>query len=422
MQKTNSKTRKKRIPDDKKIESVMDYINHKKSISIIASDFKVSEQAVRDWVKKYQNSTQADLIPSIENVTDCIYTNITPIPLVYTLEEAASVAKISTNQLLHYAVLGKITLFFDRPIDVLAMTKEWIKFSRYPQNHDQYQVKNTFSDALDSVFAKLVFSFKYNFLVVSQSDCKCLEMGLNISKYNFHGVYWVDENNELAFKKEGADSDNGFYTLSESLVKDKRGECTEKDCHSIHISKKMLKVSSKELEELISSEIKRKANRVPSQEQFAVHENKSTFLVELDQAAFELWGDFNPIKAAVFNTTDKVAEYLVDNFHFCTANALPLAIIISPSANNPILPTKEDAKEITYRPRLLSGVIQAWGAVCMAKKFVKGDNSIKYEEMARKWLTDNWPELTKYEKIITNVVKLITPDNALFYKLRKSKK
>ena len=97
-------------------------------------------------------------------------------------------------------------------------------------------------------------------------------MRLSISKYNFHGVYWVDENNELAFKKEGADSDNGFYTLSESLVKDKRGECTEKDCHSIHISKKMLKVSSKELEEFISSEIKRKANRVPSQEQFAVHE------------------------------------------------------------------------------------------------------------------------------------------------------
>ena len=67
-------------------------------------------------------------------------------------------------------------------------------------------------------------------------------------------------------------------------------------------------------------------------------------------------------------------------------------------------------------------MIQAWGAVCMAKKFVKGDNSIKYEEMARKWLTDNWPELTKYEKIITNVVKLITPDNAPFYKLIKSKK
>jgi transposase-like protein len=403
MQKTNSKVRKKRISDDQQKESVFDYINKKKSVSTIASELNVSEQTVRDWVNKYRNSAQNEPSPLTENITDYVYANIIPTPLVYTLEEAASAAKISTNQLLHYAVLGKITLFFDRPIDVLAMTKEWIKPSRYPQNHDQYQVKNTFSDALDSVFAKMVFSFKYNFLVVSQSDCKCLEMGLSISKYNFHGVYWVDENNELAFKKEGADSDNGFYTLSESLVKDKRGECTEKDCHSIHISKKMLKVSSKELEEFISSEIKRKANRVPSQEQFAVHENKSTFLVELEQAAFELWGDFNPIKAAVYNTSDKVAEYLEDNFHFFTANAVPLAVIITPSANNRILPTNKDREGITYRPQLLSGVIQAWSAVCMPKKFEKGDNSIKHEET------------------ISNVVKLIIPDNAPFTKLRKPK-
>ena len=111
MQKTNSKTRKKRIPDDKKIESVMDHINHKKSISTIASECNVSEQAVRDWLKKYQNSTQADLTPSIETITEYVYANIIPTPLVYTLEEAASVAKISTNQLLHYAVLGKIRAF-----------------------------------------------------------------------------------------------------------------------------------------------------------------------------------------------------------------------------------------------------------------------------------------------------------------------
>ena len=142
----------------------------------------------------------------------------------------------------------------------------------------------------------------------------------------------------------------------------------------------------------------------------------------MDQAAFELWGDFNPIKAAVFNTSDKVGEYLVDDFHFCAANAFPLAVIITPSANNLMLPTKEDAKKMTYRPRLLSGVLEAWGAVCMPKKFEKGDNPIKYEVEAKRWLTDNCPDLTKYEKTISNVVKLIVPDNAPFDKLRKSKK
>ena len=273
-----------------------------------------------------------------------------------------------------------------------------------------------FDDLLDKIL------FEFDFLVLSQVDCQHLELGLAIRKCNFHGVYWVDENNELKFKKKGADSNNDFYTLIESLVKDRRGACTEKDCHSIHISKKMLKVSSRELKELTSSEIKRKANRKPSQEQFAVHENKSTFLVELDQAAFELWGDFNPIKAAVFNTSDKVGEYLVDDFHFCAANAFPLAVIITPSANNLMLPTKEDAKKMTYRPRLLSGVLEAWGAVCMPKKFEKGDNPIKYEVEAKRWLTDNCPDLTKYEKTISNVVKLIVPDNAPFDKLRKSKK
>ena len=54
--KTKSKERKKRITDDKKMELVMDCINKKKSFSSIASECNVSEQTVRNWVKKYQNS------------------------------------------------------------------------------------------------------------------------------------------------------------------------------------------------------------------------------------------------------------------------------------------------------------------------------------------------------------------------------
>lgn len=430
MQKTNSKVRKDRTPDDKKKESVMDYIHNKKSISTIASERNVSGQAVRNWVNDYRNSKQTEPSPLIENITDYVYANIIPTPLVYTLAEAASVAKISINLLLHYASLGKITLFFDRPIDVLVMSKKDIesvseKFSSFSATTLKTTSNNGAVCFYDARFDEICSSFKFPFLVISRNDCSYLEMGLGMSSYRFVGVYSLNKDNDLTLEMLSRDNKNQedfYYTLKKDMVKSNQYIEIKEDCHAIDISKKMLKVSSRELDELISSEIKRKANREASQEQFALHENKSTYLVELDQAAFELWGDFNPIKAAVFNTSDKVGEYLVDNFQFCKANALPLAVIISPSANNPILPTKEDAKEITYRPRLLSGVIQAWGAVCMAKKFLKGDNSIKYQEEVNRWLTCNWPELTKYEKTISNVVKLITPDNAPFDKLRKSKK
>lgn len=419
MKKTNSTERKKRLSESKIIEFVMDYITHKKTIKTIASELNVSEQTVRNWVKKYQNSKQAEPSPLIENITDYVYANNIPIPLIYTLEEAASVAKISINQLLHYAALGKIILFIDRPIDsvVLSIGQVELTCSHYSRFSRVSQQDNL----LKKVTKWLTDSYKVPFLAISCSDCKYLEMGLSITKNEFHSVFYL-QNEELIRSVDNKGKREVYYVFSENLIINDELIDVNKDRFSIHVSKKILKVSSKELEELISSEIKRKANRQPCQEQFVVHENKSTFLVELDQAAFELWGDFNPIKAVVFNTSDKVGEYLADSFQFCAANAHPLAVIITPSANNPILPTEVDAKEITYRPQLLSGVLLAWSAVCMSKKFEKVDSPIRYEEVARKWLTDNWPELTKYEKTISNVVKLITPDNAPFDKLRKSKK
>jgi len=309
MQNAKKEVRKKRIPDDKKMESVLDYINKKKSIKTIASECGVSEQSVRDWVNKYQNSTQADILPSIENVTDYIYTNITPIPLVYTLEEAASVAKISTNQLLHYAALGKVILFIARPIDSVVLTKWQIDL----HSNDSSHLAKDFQQ--NDWFKNLKNSYKIPFLAISCSDCKCLEMGLSISKNEFGSVFDV-QNDELIKLEDNNEKEDFYYVFNEDFIQKNEKNDVNKDRISIGISKSHLKLSSKELNQLVNDEIKRKANRVPSQEQFAVHENKSTFLVELDQAAFELWGDFNPIKAAVYNTSDKVAEYLEDNFTF----------------------------------------------------------------------------------------------------------
>lgn len=436
MKNAKKEVTKKRLSDDQTNKLVMEHINNNKSISDIALENNVSEQTVRNWVNKYRNSKKTEPSPLIENITDYVYANIIPTPLVYTLEEAASVAKISPNQLLHYAVLGKITLFFDRPIDVLAMSEKDVDLA--PQNYFPTRmlpiVLDEKEEALNKILYDTVFKrnfncFKCNFLAISQDECNKLEMGVIIRSYKFDSIYFVNENNELIQNKPISDKgdmekiQDFYYAFKEEFVKNNKYIDIQKNYHAIDISKGMLKVSSKELSQLVSNEINRKSERKPSQEQFAVHENKSTFLIKLDQAAFELWGDFNPIKAAIYNTSGKVGEYLENNFGFCAANAYPLAVIITPSANNPILPIKEeDAQEITYRPRLLSGVLQAWSAVCMPKKFEKGDSQIRYEDVARKWLTDNWPELTKYEKTISNVVKLITPDNSPFDKLRKSKK
>lgn len=413
MQTKKTEDRKKRLPNNKKTESIKQFLDKKKSIKEIASECNVSEQTIRNWVKKYQNIDQADITEPIKTIVDYVYANIVPLPLVYTLEEAASVAKISIDQLLYYAALGKITLFIDRPIDLLVFSQKDLI-----NQGATLKLKNTDSEIWSR---RKINSFKPPFLVINDMDCKKIGMGFSINKKDFDGVFLLKENEMLKqedlyfiFKEDLIDNIEIIY-INQKIID------ANKDGTSINISKNLLKLSSKDLNQLIEKETQRKANRKPSQEPFAVHKNKSSFLVALDQAAFELWGDFNPIKAAIFNTSEKIAEYLQHNFNFCKANAQPLAVLITPSAENRILPSI-DSKEMSYRPRLLSIVIQAWEAVCMSRVFDKGANSVKYEDDARKWLMDKCPDLTKYAKTVSNVVKLLTPDNAPFEKLRKAKK
>ncbi len=314
-------------------------------------------------------------------------------------------------------LLGNITLFFDRPADLLAISKEHVQsFSRRPGVMYRYQEGDTIQNKL---FEGSLSLYKYNFLAVSQSDCKDLEMGLSISKYKFHSVYWVDKkNNLMSSALDNNNSEETFYALKESLARDNEGIDLKKDCHSIQVYKNMLKVSSKDLDQLISDEVERKVKREGNQELFCTHENKSCLLVDLDQAAFELWGDFNPIKAAVFNAQEKIIKYLTDNFNFYEVDAKSAALVLLPSTKNPILSTKTNAQYVPYRPQMLTTLIEAWLNVSKPHKFTKNEK-ILYDEKAGEWLSKNLPTLVNFPNVRLVLANIISSDNTGFKKKRK---
>jgi hypothetical protein len=221
-------------------------------------------------------------------------------PLIYGLEEAAKIAKITPEHLLHYAASGEIDCFVENPMDCyVADSENLTKFFNY--------YKNIFSN----IFPKHQSFYLCSPLLlrIDKSDCTSLLQLGAIKKNKFSEKYDaargkvtceqpqvaknanIYELNKFRLK---AMSPNYFYVFHESQISQLEPTSYKSESLTIDISKQKIKVLSKDLDSLIKNEIDitHQTHRDSSKELFYTHQNKSTLLIDLDQTAFDLYEHF----------------------------------------------------------------------------------------------------------------------------------
>ncbi|HMV60583.1 MAG TPA: transposase, partial [Agitococcus sp.] len=373
---------KKNLSEELKQQIVNEWTNGKKTIAQLAKEHGCSEQSIRNWAKK--NITDTSVCDNTSGPLGVdIPANRVPALALYSLEEASRLAKITVEQLLYYAIRGDIKAY-------IINTKNYCFIDQV--GLDVHDSRYLFRALVNSCNLPTKQLYKPYLLSLSKDDCKKLATQEAIHVQKFPSIVVKADNDELSIKLPRKADDLGAVDPLKIISGDYQffypvdnQNMDASSIESLELIFTNIRFIAKELSEFIEQERSVIPKRNSIIELFATHTNKSSLLVDLDAAAFEMYGTYNPIKAAHYDTTEKISTYLMERFGFFKIHADVAAEVILPSSNNPI----KDDNQSEYRPRLLQLLIQAWNELCINKEFKK-DDEIKYDCDADDWFNDNF--------------------------------
>lgn len=406
---------KAQLSEEKRIELYTRYINEKKTYKELGAEFGVSAQTASNIVKRF-NENQIIRPENNNSSSGNTPINSVPAPLAYSLSDAAIEAKISSAQILHYGALGKLELCI--PIEPGAT----------PISSATIREINLMADegANLAEFHLIVALDKVDYLVLEPADIIRLERFEYSLRVQFSGGYFIRSDGSLVFREppghrmEDLEKPEFFHLITKYDPKVNPRIDLKKIGGNQYIDRSKLRVRRDALNMFIEAEKARIPAQQPPKEDFILHENSSIMLIELEQVAFEIWGDFNPIKAVEYNTPERVAEYLVSKFSFHNIHAKYGAIIIFPTDVNRIL-----NREKPYRTEMLQTLIDGWQEICRDYSFGDGkdakyDSKTKYDNKAKKWLSSRSLTFAKSQALLSSAIKIMLSEKAPFDHPRKA--
>lgn len=406
---------KKNLSEELKQQIVNEWTNGKKTIAQLAKEHGCSEQSIRNWAKK--NITDTSVCDNTSGPLGVdIPANRVPALALYSLEEASRLAKITVEQLLYYAIRGDIKAY-------IINTKNYCFIDQV--GLDVHDSRYLFRALVNSCNLPTKQLYKPYLLSLSKDDCKKLATQEAIHVQKFPSIVVKADNDELSIKLPRKADDLGAVDPLKIISGDYQffypvdnQNMDASSIESLELIFTNIRFIAKELSEFIEQERSVIPKRNSIIELFATHTNKSSLLVDLDAAAFEMYGTYNPIKAAHYDTTEKISTYLMDRFGFFKIHADVAAEVILPSSDNPI----KEGSQVEYRSRLLQLLIHAWNELCINKEF-KGHDKTKYDRDSESWFKDNFKHKLNFSlKNRRILAKIILPDNAPFHNPRRVKK
>lgn len=398
---------KKQLSYDQNMALYRKYLSEKVTYKQLGEEFGVTAQTASNIVKRMLES-EVIKPESHNNYLDNI-SNAVPASLIATLNDAAIEAKITSSQLLHYAALGKLELCIAVEPSATPISSATINIINSMVNEGNDPVS----------LAMIVHLDKVDYLILEPKDLIKLEMAEVTYRTNFSKGYLLI-NGQLISREPSVHSIEDilkpcFFHLIRRYDPSIKPRIILKEVGGLqYIDRSMLQVNRAVLNEFIETEQLRIPFRPQITEDFVMHANRSTLLINLDQAAFELWGDFNPIKTTKFNTPEIVADYLVSKFNFHRFHANHAAVMILPSKSNLI-----GNRAMPYRTVMLQTLIDGWQAICLEHLFVS-EEKILYDNKSRKWLSAHSLTLAKNQAMLTSASKIILSDDAPFHNPRKA--
>lgn len=407
---------------------------------ILAKQYDVSEQTVRNWWKAYQNKASAEdgVIGQVgANVIGAVSMNAVPSPLIYSLVDGARFIGITADQLLHYGTLGKVRLCIEIHNGLIPVSSATIMEAKSPlvslgrKSHDLVRLR--------------LLCDRVDYLLLEKEDCTRIESTGSAFREQFFGGYVIQKGECLSFRGppelpewlQRATARHASYLYPDplrNLLRPKKVACfhvltgykpeegmdIDQAIGGITIGRGELSVAAEELHLLAKAEKDRRPVWSGPEEEFRTHDNRSSLLADLDQAAFELWGDFNPIKAANCSTPEALTDYLMTHFGFGKLHAERAARMLLPDAKtNPIR-----SRERPYRAAMLQDLIALWRSVCAGRPFQKGrDEENLFKKAVEDWFNSVGLEsgLAASVELKKTAATLVMPDNAPFNRLRPKK-
>lgn len=360
--------------------------------------------------------------------------NAIPAPAIYSLSEGARVIGITDRELLHYASQGKIGLLIKLPRSCVSVSLETILVVKYQSEFRRY--------GRSDLERALIAGDRVDYLRLEQSDCVSIRSVGSEFRERFFSAYKVNGDGEVALREPApfsnlvkemlSQQESPYLRTRASLFKPKNEPCffvferdrvesgldvdLAKENGGLTIKKDDLWVAAVELQALRKAELGIDSIR-KDKELFHSHENRSGWLARLDDFAFELWGEFNPIKAAKFNSIGKVAVYLESHLHFPKTHAERAARMIFPDEKlNPL-----GSKAAPYRAAMLQDLIDLWGAACQERSYQKGEHEAAlYKRAVEDWFNGAGAAsgLVKFVELKKTAAALVMPDNAPFNRAR----
>ena len=407
---------KKNLSEELKQQIVNEWINGKKTIAQLAKEHGCSEQSIRNWAKK--NITDTSVCDNTSGPLGVdIPANRVPALALYSLEEASRLAKITVEQLLYYAIRGDIKAY-------IINTKNYCFIDQVglDVHDDQLKIRAILNACNLPTNKQLYIPY---LLTLSKDDSKRLATQEAIHVKRFPSIVVKADNDEFSIKLPRRPDYLGIVKNLKIISGDYQffypvdnQNMDASSIESLELIFTNIRFIAKELSEFIEQERSVIPKRNSIIELFATHTNKSSLLVDLDAAAFEMYGTYNPIKAAHYDTTEKISTYLMDRFGFFKIHADVAAEVILPSSDNPI----KEGSQVEYRSRHLQLLIHAWNELCINKEF-KRDDETRYDRDADSWFKEKLKhQLNHSLKNRKILVKIILPDNAPFHNPRRAKK
>lgn len=403
---------KQNLSEESKQQIVDEWISGKKTIVQLAKEHGCSQQSIRNWAKKKITDTSVCDKTSSQLGVD-IPANRVSIEKLYTSSEASKLAKITVDQLHIYVIKESIKAYIYNSKKYQFVDRE--RYKTYQFRHvDSVNATNSRDLDVYTPYLLNISTEDYKILIDAKENVEIKRFPLIVLKNDNH--FSKKEPRQIAF------SDRDTFSIGINIFDDEGYDSfyqINKKQNSIITSNiEDLRFLSKEFELFIKEEKSRIAIRSPVIELFATHPNKSSLLVDLDTAAFEIYGTYNPIKTAHYDTTEKISTYLMERFSFFKIHADVAAEVILPSTDNPI----EEDSQGEYRTLLLQLLIHAWNELCINKEFKRHDE-IKYDHDSESWFKEKFKhQLNLSLKNRRILAKIILPDNAPFHNPRRAKK
>jgi len=158
-------------------------------------------------------------------------------------------------------------------------------------------------------------------------------------------------------------------------------------------------------------------NRPPPSDDFINHENKSELLINLDLAAFELFGKYNPYILNRYKTISSINEYLKENsasgkFNFSNNVASSAAKFILQPDKDLEQKNTQDAEEFSYRTTCLKYLIEGWDFF-YKNADLNDKDTFKSKAEINKWFKEKFKDYGNQAKNMSeHASTIIRPKNA----------